>query len=446
MSFASAQFPFFVAFGLWFYSIFPNERKLWALLLLTLAWYATWNWFWPVAVLAMTAGNYAALKWQERAAFQPRIFFGSLLTINVLILVIAKISGFAPFGFSFFSFMLIAFLLDAWRGALRERPGSFIEYLTAVSFFPMLMGGPIERYNHLGPQLKRLRRLDFDHICDGILVFAFGFLKYYFLSDSLNRLVSQLFENSGFDALLIGGCLRTLQAYVEFSSYCDMGRGVAKCFGIQLLPNFRPIYYAKDPNDFWLRWNITLGTWIRDYVSFPAMLHFGRRVSQYLIIMLAYLVVGLWHGFASNWILFGLFNGALISLYFWLQKTVLLKRPRAVQALGFFLVWVMLVGNGILQDAGAWSLLEKTFHHFLLSDGSIVEILLAQLTPLAPYLAVLAVFDFLQEKKGDIDFYLRFAREARVGGAVAFVCWFIVMLYGGNLLELKPPPPVYFRF
>lgn len=449
MSFASAPFLFFLAFGLWLYAAVPEKRRGLTLLTLGLIWYATWNWKWPMLMIGVTAANYLVLKLQERSVkIAGRWFFISLLMVDFGVLVIAKLYDRAPFGFSFFSFMLAAFIIDVWRGSLRERPKSFGDFLLSFSFFPFLMSGPIERYNHIGPQLNNLQKLNFKYICDGILVFAYGFLKYYFLSEPLDHLAGALFEprNLSVPALVLGGLVKTLQAYVEFSSYCDMGRGAAKCFGIDLLPNFRPIYYARDPNDFWLRWNITLGTWVRDYVSFPAMLHFGRWMSNYAVIMIAYFIVGLWHGFSMNWILFGLFNGVLISIFLGARRSVFLRRPKAAKVWGIILVWLMLVGNGILQDAHAWSLLERVVNPLRLRDRAPLDLAMAQMSILAPYLCVLAIVDFWQEKTGDLDFYLRFAMLWRVSGALVFVWWFLTALSGGSLLHLEPLPPVYFRF
>lgn len=231
-----------------------------------------------------------------------------------------------PVGISFYTLQAISYLIDVWRG--RARQVGFLDILLFQIFFGQLIAGPIVRYNQLMHQMQSPRRSTPEGIIAGLELFALGYFKKLVLSDRAAQYVDPVFERiPGFDGatILFALILYTVQIWADFSGYIDMGRGAARVCGIRLPQNFRSPYLSVSPSDFWRRWNMTLGTWLRDYLYIPlggSRAGLGRTVSNLLLTML---IGGLWHGAAWWFVLWGAYHGALLAIQHVWRRVVGLK-------------------------------------------------------------------------------------------------------------------------
>lgn len=212
-----------------------------------------------------------------------------------------------PIGISFYTFHGMSYVFDIYRG--QQQPvRNVIDYAVFVSFFPLLVAGPIERANHLLPQIQKTRGFNFSQAKDGCLLILWGVFKKVVIADSLADTVDFIFDDytrhNGF-ALLMGALAFSFQIYGDFSGYSDIALGTAKLFGFELLSNFRFPYFSRDIAEFWRRWHISLSSWFRDYLYIPLG---GSRHGKFKAVVntfVIFLVSGFWHGASWNFIVWG---------------------------------------------------------------------------------------------------------------------------------------------
>ncbi len=229
-----------------------------------------------------------------------------------------------PVGISFYTFQTMSYTIDIYRGKLKPTY-DWVNFSLFVSYFPQLVAGPIERARNLLPQLEKSRTLNLYQIKEGIFLIAWGLFKKVIIADHSAKIVNSLYAQSG--SLNTGEVLLALyafsmQIYGDFSGYSDIARGVSKLMGVELMVNFRLPYFAVRPSDFWGRWHISLTTWVRDYlfVSLGANKHGNFRTHFNLLLTM--FVIGLWHGAAWTFILWGLYFGAMQALHILIQPTL----------------------------------------------------------------------------------------------------------------------------
>jgi len=216
-----------------------------------------------------------------------------------------------PVGISFFTFQALAYVIDCGRTGNSET--SFGRFATFIGFFPQLVAGPIVRREELLPQLRNLPLLQTHQAGRGLFRIMRGMVKKILLADVLRvGIVDPLFLDptkfTGIE-LLVGLYAYTLQIYYDFSGYTDIAIGTALLFGIKLPENFRRPYKATSVGEFWRRWHITLSNWVRDYIYYPLG---GARVQSWRIytnILITMVVIGVWHGAAWNFVLYGVVHG-----------------------------------------------------------------------------------------------------------------------------------------
>lgn len=450
MSYSSSAFIFFLVFTLYFYYLAPDRLKTPALLSFSLLWYASWGYGGVAFLLAVAGLNYLAMAGIRRRADRRDLFLGVLIAFDLALFILARSSLFEvlrlsrPLGMSFFMMMLVGLVIDRWRSRDLS-DDSFFRWLNFLMFFPLLMGGPIERGKSLIPQFQTLT-FDMRECVDGVIVFGIGFLKRFYLSMPLHMFVRQLIEAPAFGSLdfLLLCFLSTFQAYVEFSSYCDMGRGAARMFGVKVSENFRPFYFAENPADFWRRWNISIGTWMRDYFSFPILFRWGRTIPSNLVVFCSFVLIGLWHGSDAHWIYFGMFNGISVVLFISIQSK-LRERPGAVRVAGFVLAWLTIIGNGLLQHVHVATLLRQLNLTHLVGEANVRVIAAATLLPMGAAALVLLTLDVLQEWRGELDFFSRFPMAIKCGIAFGFLVWVLANLHADTLKQSQVLLPVYFQ-
>jgi D-alanyl-lipoteichoic acid acyltransferase DltB (MBOAT superfamily) len=213
-----------------------------------------------------------------------------------------------PVGISFFIFISMGYIIDYYFEKV-EREKNFGRHALFVSFFPQLSAGPIARASGLIPQLKDWSRGTGSDLAEGAYIFIRGLFRKIALADFFALYADKVFGGS--PDLVLGALAFTWQIYFDFSGYTDMARGIARCFGIELMENFRLPYMAASTGDFWGRWHISLSSWFRDYLYIPLGGSRKGKITESRNTMITMLLSGLWHGAAWNFVLWGFIHGAL---------------------------------------------------------------------------------------------------------------------------------------
>lgn len=232
-----------------------------------------------------------------------------------------------PLGISFFTFQQISFLADTYRGELEVC--SFVDYALFVSFFPQLIAGPIVTHEEMLPQFaaigrdNRTKEERTELFARGVYLFVLGLAKKVLIADTFGKAVDYAYSNVGnLNGLesLITILFYSLQLYYDFSGYCDMARGIAGMFGMDLPINFNSPYKATNIVDFWKRWHITLSRFLTKNVYIPLGGNRRGMRRMYINLLLVFFLSGLWHGAGWNFILWGMLHGGLYVITRWWQK------------------------------------------------------------------------------------------------------------------------------
>ena len=343
MLFNSLSFAIFlpiVFFLYWFAT--KGNLKLQNILLLIASYffYACWDWRFLFLLIFSTLLDYSTgLKIATAGTIHQKKFWLWLsIGINLGFLGVFKyynffVSSFAdglsllglkinystlyvvlPVGISFYTFHGLSYVIDIYKNRIKPER-NFIDYSVFVSFFPLLVAGPIERATHLLPQITKNRVFDYSKAVDGLRQILWGLFKKIVIADNCAEYANMIFNNSdgyGGSTLLLGALFFTFQIYCDFSGYSDIALGTARLFGIDLLRNFAFPYFSRDIAEFWRRWHISLSSWFRDYLYIPlggSKGGNGMRVRNTFII---FLVSGFWHGANWTFIAWGLLNALFI--------------------------------------------------------------------------------------------------------------------------------------
>lgn len=219
-----------------------------------------------------------------------------------------------PVGISFYTFHGLSYVIDIYKDKIKVEK-NFVDYAVFVSFFPLLVAGPIERATHLLPQIKKERTFDYAKAVDGLRQILWGLFKKIVIADNCAEFANTIFNNaadySG-STLVLGALFFTFQIYCDFSGYSDIALGTARLFGIDLLRNFAFPYFSRDIAEFWRRWHISLSSWFKDYLYIPLG---GSKGSMWVKIrntFIIFLVSGFWHGANWTFIAWGFLNALYI--------------------------------------------------------------------------------------------------------------------------------------
>ncbi|MDP9055504.1 MAG: MBOAT family protein [Acidobacteriota bacterium] len=221
-----------------------------------------------------------------------------------------------PLGISFFTFSQIAYLVDVYKG--HDQPSAVRDYILFVTFFPHLLSGPILRHREMVPQFESaLRRRPIPrYFARGIALIVIGLAKKTLIADSVAPLVARAFDAGGaFDASTawLGTTAYTFQLYNDFSGYCDIAVGISFLFNIRIPENFRSPYRSSSIQEFWRRWHISLGRFLRNYVYVPLGGNRAGLFRQCLAILITFTLGGLWHGAGWTFFLWGALHGSALA-------------------------------------------------------------------------------------------------------------------------------------
>lgn len=341
MVFSSFLFLFaFLPLALLFYYAVPSARgKNAVLLAFSLLFYSWGEPLWVIVLLLDVLVAWIGGRWIASApgSVRAKAVLAGSVAFQIAFLVYFKYAGFLldtlhaitsirlsvpapglPIGVSFFTFHLISYLVDVYRAdapALR----SYAKLLLYISLFPQLVAGPIVRYGDIADQLSE-RRITPDGFGYGVVRFAIGLGKKAVIANALSDMTPTLLDGDprGMTALgaWVGIFAFALQIYFDFSGYSDMAIGLGHLFGFRIRENFDYPYASRSATEFWRRWNMSVGRFFRDYVYIPLG---GNRRRPYWNLLVVWFLTGLWHGASWNFVLWGLYFGALIAL----EKSIL---------------------------------------------------------------------------------------------------------------------------
>jgi alginate O-acetyltransferase complex protein AlgI len=227
-----------------------------------------------------------------------------------------------PVGISYYLFKSMSYTIDVYRKVITQPVRSIWDYALYLSFFPHFLAGPIERAVHFMPQLVSPRRFHWGAFRENCYLIFWGVFKKFFIADNLALIVADLLSRqnslSGSEILLVAYAF-TFQLYADFSGYSDIAIGVAGCLGFKTMLNFNLPFFAKSPLEIWRRWHISLSSWCRDYIFYYCnrlRINAGFRRTQgvSIAILITMAIMGLWHGAAWPFVLWGTYHGILMSV------------------------------------------------------------------------------------------------------------------------------------
>ena len=285
---------------------------------------------WLLASIVISVGLLGVFKYAD-------FFIGSLNTVTGLKIPLLHLA--LPVGISFYTFQCLSYTIDVYRGSVPAQK-NLINFGAYVALFPQLIAGPIVRYADIARELEH-REHSWDNAAAGLRRFLVGLGKKVILADNFALLI-RLFRQSGETSVLfywMYAVAFTLNIYFDFSGYSDMAIGLGRVLGFHFVENFNYPYLSRSVTEFWRRWHISLGSWFRDYVYIPMG---GSRVSRWrwvLNILTVWMLTGLWHGAAWNFVLWGLLFAALLLAEKWIP---VLQRLPGVLRHGYVLLAVVL--------------------------------------------------------------------------------------------------------
>ena len=336
------------------------------LLLASLIFYA---WGEPKYVLLMLASilsgyGFGLLQERYRGQKGAKLFCGLSVAVSLSFLLYFKYADFflenfnaatglgvpllriaLPIGISFYTFQIISYTVDVYRGEPAQK--NLIHLAAYVAMFPQLIAGPIVRYSDIAQQLEH-RSHSTALAAEGVRRFLIGLGKKILIANQLGELCS-VFRASDEKSVLfywLYAVAFALHIYFDFSGYSDMAIGLGKVFGFHFLENFNYPYISASITEFWRRWHMSLGTWFRDYVYIPLGGNRVGRARQLLNILVVWMLTGFWHGAAWNFVVWGLmFAVLLIMEKLWLLKPLSKCRPLAHLYVVFFVVISFVIFN-----------------------------------------------------------------------------------------------------
>ncbi len=343
MFFNSLHFAIFLPIVFILYWVIGAKSKInqnYILILASYYFYSCWDWRFLFLLVFSTLLDYVSGMKIEKSQtpFERKMWLWICVTINLGFLGVFKYYNFfaysfaelvhsfgftaspillkliLPVGISFYTFHGLSYIIDIYYKRIKAEK-NFVDYSLFVSYFPLLVAGPIERATHLLPQLKVNRKFEFNKAKEGIYQIVWGLVKKVVIADSCAIYANEIFNhynsmNSW--SLILGAIYFAFQIYGDFSGYSDIALGTSKLFGIDLLRNFNYPYFSRDIAEFWRKWHISLSSWFRDYLYIPLGGSKGNKLFQVRNTFIIFLVSGFWHGANFTYVAWGLIN----ALYF----------------------------------------------------------------------------------------------------------------------------------
>lgn len=391
LNYTSLNFILFVALTVLVYFLFPLKKQKWTVLLVaSYVFYLFAGYKYVAFILFTTVSTYLFALWINRIGVKSketlklnkqmwdkdkkkkfknsikhkkRLVMALVLVVNFGILAFLKyynffagslndvmgmfgigfsaptLKLFLPLGISFYTFQSMGYIVDVYREKVAPEK-NIAKLALFVSFFPQIIQGPISFYDQLAHQLYEPHSFDFTRFKYGMELILWGFFKKLIIADravvAINTVTADYAAYNG-TTLTFTILLYALQLYADFSGGIDISRGVAQIFGIDMVDNFKRPYFAKSINDYWRRWHITLGAWLKNYLFYPLAMsnlfinaskkmkgtkfgstkagaHIAKVLPTSIASLIVFLVVGIWHGANWKYVAFGIWNGGIIMI------------------------------------------------------------------------------------------------------------------------------------
>ena len=465
MLFSSIPFLYyFLPLVLAVYFLTPARFRNAVLLLASLIFYA---WGEPKYVLLMLASilsgyGFGLLQERYRGQKGAKLVCGLSVAVSLSFLLYFKYADFflenfnaatglgvpllriaLPIGISFYTFQIISYTVDVYRGEPAQK--NLIHLAAYVAMFPQLIAGPIVRYSDIAQQLEH-RSHSTALAAEGVRRFLIGLGKKILIANQLGELCS-VFRASDEKSVLfywLYAVAFALHMYFDFSGYSDMAIGLGKVFGFHFLENFNYPYISASITEFWRRWHISLGTWFRDYVYIPLGVNRVGRARQLLNILVVWMLTGFWHGAAWNFVVWGLmFAVLLIMEKLWLLKPLSKCRPLAHLYVVFFVVISFVIFNAenmgqALSDIGG-----------LFGAGGIPLVSAEAVYCLRSFalVLILAVFGATPLLRNGLVRLSQYPTAGKVLNALEpFTLFILLLVMTGYLVDGSFNPFLYFRF
>ncbi|MDB7910419.1 MBOAT family protein [Flavonifractor plautii] len=465
MLFSSIPFLYyFLPLVLAVYFLTPARFRNAVLLLASLIFYA---WGEPKYVLLMLASilsgyGFGLLQERYRGQKGAKLVCGLSVAVSLSFLLYFKYADFflenfnaatglgvpllriaLPIGISFYTFQIISYTVDVYRGEPAQK--NLIHLAAYVAMFPQLIAGPIVRYSDIAQQLEH-RSHSTALAAEGVRRFLIGLGKKILIANQLGELCS-VFRASDEKSVLfywLYAVAFALHIYFDFSGYSDMAIGLGKVFGFHFLENFNYPYISASITEFWRRWHMSLGTWFRDYVYIPLGGNRVGRARQLLNILVVWMLTGFWHGAAWNFVVWGLmFAVLLIMEKLWLLKPLSKCRPLAHLYVVFFVVISFVIFNAenmgqALSDIGG-----------LFGAGGIPLVSAEAVYCLRSFalVLILAVFGATPLLRNGLVRLSQYPTTGKVLNALEpFTLFILLLVMTGYLVDGSFNPFLYFRF
>jgi len=346
----SVPFLFFILLLLIAYYFAPIKRQ-WIVLLIGCVLFYVWQggWYFGLIVLSSIITYSSALLMEKilsdksierkRRKHFAQVILTMAIAVVVSVIILFKLSYtrnalslLLPIGLSYYSFQVIGYMIDIYRGMYKAEKNIFL-YGLFVGYFPAMIQGPINRFDLLKKQFTETHRFDLEIIRNGLWLFLWGLFKKLVLANRCAIFVTPVLGNEQGEA---GGLIQifavvlfVIQMYADFSGGIDMVEGISEMFGIRMYQNFNQPFFSRSIGEFWRRWHISLGNWIRDYVFYPMAFsktygklskkisnfspHLGVTVPSMVVSIITFIIIGLWHDITPTYFVYGLWYGIFVG-------------------------------------------------------------------------------------------------------------------------------------
>lgn len=349
MSYASIEFLLFVLVLVLIYYIFPKKHRYIVLLIGSLIFYYLFSGKYIIFILLSSVITYFSGKLIEKYNDKRKLILTLSILLNLSFLLVLKYNNFfgdifrvvginipykkfiLPIGISYYTLETISYLTDIYRKRMKAET-NYLKVLLFLVYFPQIVEGPIANYSRLSKTLFNTEKFNYDNFVSSFVLIAWGFIKKLVIADRAGIFVSKVFENNyGGMLLIIGVLLYTLQIYADFSGCIDIVSGVSELFGVKLDENFRRPFFSRSIQEFWRRWHITLGTWLKEYIFYPISLSKlnmklnlklrkmkSKYISRFIItafpLFFVWFFNGMWHGASFKYVVYGLYYYVLMMI------------------------------------------------------------------------------------------------------------------------------------
>lgn len=353
MSYTSLKFLIFILGLMIIYYLFPKKYRYLILMLGSIVFYTLLSGKLIIFAILGTLVSYFSAKLIRKNENKKRLIFTLSILLTLGFLIVLKYNNFLsslinpiinliginipykkfilPIGISYYTLEMIAYITDVYRKK-QEPETNILKLFTFFIYFPKVIEGPISRYGELSKTLFAENKFDYDNFRKAMVLIGYGFFKKMVIADRAGIFVDTFFNENHSGILTIAAIiLYTIQIYFDFSGCIDIVTGVSELFGVKLPENFRRPFFSTSIEEFWRRWHITLGAWLKDYIFYPVSLsklnmklnlklrkfkfkHIAKFIMIAFPLFFVWFINGLWHGASIKYVLYGLYYYALMML------------------------------------------------------------------------------------------------------------------------------------